>query len=184
LNEIITAEKNGLPGNGAENSIARAYFELSEDRKLAIKMTCSNYVRNIAENEKTDFRSWNLSRYRAQKMIEEYGFRMEPRARLCFTNYSEDNVFAVEFSSEHSSTGMQNADNTPLRYGERIILIDDTRVLKTESGKLYLYDRNYQVIDSLLLTDEELANGTVYVEYYSDPSGKNFFTIGKEEQAE
>jgi len=184
LNEIITAEKNGLPGNGAENSIARAYFELSEDRKLAIKMTCSNYVRNIAENEKTDFRSWNLSRYRAQKMIEEYGFRTEPRARLCFTNYSEDNVFAVEFSSEHSSTGMQNADNTPLRYGERIILIDDTRVLKTESGKLYLYDRNYQVIDSLLLTDEELANGTVYVEYYSDPSGKNFFTIGKEEQAE
>ena len=184
LNEIITAEKNGLPGNGAENSVARAYFELSEDRKLAIKMTCSNYVRNIAENEKTDLRSWNLSRYRAQKMIEEYGLRTEPRARLCFTNYSEDTVFAVEFSSEHSSTGMQNADNTPLRRGERIILIDDTRVLKTESGKLYLYDRNYQVIDSLLLTDEELANGTVYVEYYSDPSGKNFFTIGKEEQAE
>ena len=184
LNEIITAEKNGLPGNGAENSVARAYFELSEDRKLAIKMTCSNYVRNIAENEKTDFRSWNLSRYRAQKMVEEYGLRTDPRARLCFTNYSEDTVFAVEFSSEHSSTGMQNADNTPLRRGERIILIDDTRVLKTESGKLYLYDRNYQVIDSLLLTDEELANGTVYVEYYSDPSGKNFFTIGKEEQAE
>ena len=61
LNEIITAEKNGLLVSGTENPIARAYYELSEDRKLAIKMTCSNYVRNIAENEKTDFRSWNLS---------------------------------------------------------------------------------------------------------------------------
>ena len=181
LNEIVTAEKNGLLVSGTENPIARAYYELSEDRKLAIKMTCSNYVRNIAENEKTDFRSWNLSRHRAQKMIEEYGFRTEPRARLYFTNYSKNTVFAVEFSGEHSSTGMQNADNSPLGYGEKVILIDDTRVLATESGKLYIYDRNYQIIDSLLLTDEELAGGAIYVEYHSDPSGKNFFTIGKDE---
>lgn len=181
LNEIITAEKNGMSGNGGENPIARAYFELSEDRKLAIKMTCSNYVRNIAEDEKTDFRSWNLSRHSAQKMIEEYGFRTEPRARLYFTNYSEDTVFAVEFSSEHSTTGMQNADNSPLGYGEKVVLIDDIRVLETESGKLYIYDRNYRIIDSLLLTDEELAGGMVYVEYHSDPSGKNYFTIGKDE---
>lgn len=183
LNEIISAEKNGMLGSGTENPIARAYFELSEGRQQAIKMTCSDYVRNIAEDEKTDFRSWNLSRHRAQKMIAEYGFRTEPRAQLYFTNYSEDTVFAVEFSSEYSTTGMQNADNSPLGYGERVVLIDDTRVLATESGKLYLYDRNYRVIDSLLLTDEELAGGTVYVEYYSDPSGKNFFTIGKGEQA-
>jgi len=181
LNEIITAEKNGLLGSGTENPIARAYFELSEGRQQAIKMTCSDYIRNIAEDEKTDFRSWNLSRHRAQKMIKEYGFRTEERARLYFTNYSEDTVFAVEFSSEYSTTGMQNADNSPLGYGEKVILIDDTRVLATESGKLYIYDRNYRIIDSLLLTDEELAGGTVYVEYHSDPSGKNFFAIGKEE---
>jgi len=181
LNEIITAEKNGLLGSGTENPIARAYFELSEGRQQAIKMTCSDYIRNIAEDEKTDFRSWNLSRHRAQKMIKEYGFRTEERARLYFTNYSEDTVFAVEFSSEYSTTGMQNADNSPLGYGEKVILIDDPRVLATESGKLYIYDRNYRIIDSLLLTDEELAGGTVYVEYHSDPSGKNFFAIGKEE---
>lgn len=184
LNEIITAEKNGLLGSGTENPIARAYFEISEGRQQAIKVTCSSYIRRIAEDEKKDFRSWNLSRNRAQKMIKEYGFQTEARARLYFTNYSEDTVFAVEFSSEYSSTGMQNADNTPLGYGERIILIDDARTLETESGKLYLYDRNYRIMDSLLLTDEELANGTVYVEYYSDPSGKNFFTIGKEENSD
>lgn len=181
LDEIITAEKNGMMGSGTENPIARAYFELSEGRQQAIKMTCSDYIRNIAEDEKTDFRSWNLSRHRAQKMIKEYGFRTEERARLYFTNYSEDTVFAVGFSSEYSTTGMQNADNSPLGLGEKVVLIDDTRVLATESGKLYLYDRNYRIIDSLLLTDEELAGGTVYVEYYSDPSGKNFFTIGKDE---
>lgn len=181
LNEIITAEKNGMPGNGGENPIARAYYELSEDRKLAIKMTCSNYVRNIAENEKTDFRAWNWSRHRAQKMIEEYGFRTEPRARLYFTNYSKNTVFSVGFSSEYSSTGMQNADNTPLGFGERVVIVDDTRTYTTESGTLYLYNKEYGIIDSLLLTDEDLANGTVYVEYHSDPDGKNFFTVGKDE---
>lgn len=181
LNEIITAEKNSMPGNGAENPIVRAYYELSEDRKLAIKMTCSDYVRNIAENEKTDFRSWNLSRHRAQEMIEEYGFQTEPRARLYFTNYSKNTVFSVGFSSEYSSTGMQNADNTPLGFGERVVIVDDTRTYTTESGTLYLYNKEYGIIDSLLLTDEDLANGTVYVEYHSDPDGKNFFTIGKGE---
>ena len=182
-NEIINAEKNGMSEINTENPIARAYFELSADRQLAIKMICSEYTRKVSEYEKTDFRSWNLSRYRAQKMIEEYGIQPAERARLYFTNYSEDTVFAVEFSSEYESTGMQNADNTPLGYGEKVILIDDVRTLEAESGKLYLYDRNYNIIDSLLLTNEELAGGTVYVEYYSDPSGKNFFTIGKDEQA-
>ena len=180
-NEIINAEKDGMPGTDVENPIARAYFELSVDRQLAVKMICSEYIRNVSENEKTDFRAWNLSRHRAQKMIEKYEIQPAERARLYFTNYSESTVFAVEFSSEYESTGMQNADNSPLGYGEKVILIDDVRTLEAESGKLYLYDRNYNIIDSLLLTDEELAGGTVYVEYYSDPSGKNFFTVGRDE---
>ena len=100
---------------------------------------------------------------------------------MYFTNYSENTVFAVEFSSEYSTTGMQNADNSPLEYGETVVIVDDTRTFATESGKLYIYDRNYRVMDSLLLTDEKLAGGAVYVEYHSDPSGKNFFTIGKGE---
>jgi len=181
LHEVVEAEKGASTIAEIENPIARVYFELSEGRQQAIKMTCSDYIRNIAEDGKTDFRSWNLSRHRAQKMIEEYGLRPEERARLYFTNYSENTVFAVEFSSEYSTTGMQNADNSPLEYGETVVIVDDTRTFATESGKLYIYDRNYREMDSLLLTDEELAGGTVYVEYHSDPSGKNFFTIGKGE---
>ena len=181
LHEILEAEKGAVPVAEIKNPIAHVYFGISETKQDMLKAVCSDYVRNISEEEKTDFRSWNLSRHRAQKMIEEYGFQTEVQARLHFTNYSEDAVFAVEFTSEYSTTGMQHADNTPLEYGETVILIDDTRLQAVESGKLYIYDRNYQLVDSLLLTDEELAGGTVYVEYHSDPFGKNFFTIGKDE---
>ncbi len=181
LHEVVEAEKGAIPVAEIENPIARAYFGISETKQDMVKAVCSDYIRNIAEDEKTDFRSWNLSRHRAQKMIEEYQFQTEVQARLCFTNYSEDIVFAVEFTSEHATTGMQHADNTPLEYGETVILVDDTRLQAMASGKLYIYDRNYRIIDSLLLTDEELAGGMVYVEYHSDPSGKNFFTIGKGE---
>lgn len=181
LHEIVEAEKGAIPGDVIENPIARAYFGISEIKQDMLKAVCSDYIRNLVADEKTDFRSWNVSRHRAQKMIEEYGFRMEERTRLYFTNYSKNTVFSVGFHSKYSSTGMQNADNTPLGFGERIVIIDDTRMYTTESGTLYLYNRESGVIDSLLLTDEELAGGTVYVEYHSDPSGKNFFTIGKDE---
>jgi len=181
LHEVIEVEKGVISVAEIENPIARAYFGISEIKQDMVRSVCSDYIRNIMEDEKPDFRSWNLSRHRAQKMIEEYGLGKEIQAGLYFTNYSESLVFSVEFSGENSSTGMQHADNSPLEYGETVVIVDDARTLATESGKLYVYDRNYQVMDSLLLTAEELAGGTVYVEYYSDPDGKNFFTVGKGE---
>lgn len=181
LHEIVEAEKGAMTVAEIENPIARAFFGISETKQDMVKAVCSDYIRNIAEDEKTDFRSWNLSRHRAQKMIEEYGFHTEARACLCFTNYSENPVFSVEFGNEYFSTGMQNADNTPFRYGETVVLADDTRLQGTMSGKLYIYDKYYQEMDSLLLTEENFEGGTVYVEYYSDPSGKGFFAIGKDE---
>lgn len=181
LHEIVEAEEAMIPIAEIENSIARSYFKLSETKQAMMKAVCSDYIRNIVEDEKTDFRSWNLSRHRAQKMIEEYGFRTDTRACLCFTNYSETPVFAVEFSSENSSTGMQHADNSPLEYGEAVVIVDDTRTLATESGKIYVYDKNYQLMDSLLLTAEELTSGKVYVELHSDGYGKEYFVVNTEE---
>ena len=184
VHEIVEAEKEVISVSEVKNPIAQAYLGLSETKQEMMKSVCADYIRNIEADERADFRSWNLSRRRAQKMIEEYGFQKEARARLCFTNYSEETVFSVGFSTEHSSTGMQNADNTPLGFGETVIIVDDIGAFGTESGKLIVYDRNYCAIDSLLLTGEELTGGTVYVEYYSDPSGKNFFTVGRDEQAQ
>ena len=181
VHEIVEAEKEVILVSEVKNPIAQAYFGLSETKQEMMKSVCTDYIRNVETDEQSDFRSWNLSRHRAQKMIEEYGFQKEARARLCFTNYSEETVFSVGFSTEYSSTGMQNADNTPLGYGETVVIVDDIGALGTEPGKLIVYDRNYCAMDSLLLTEEELADGTVYVEYYSDPSGKNFFTVGKGE---
>lgn len=181
LHEILEAEKGAVPVAEIKNPIAHAYFGISETKQDMLKAVCSDYIRNISADEKTDFRSWNLSRHKAQKMMEKYGFDTETRARLCFTNYSEQTVFSVGFSSEYATTGMQNADNTPLRHGETVVLVDDIGLQGTRSGKLYIYDQHYQVIDSLLLTDEELAEGTVYVEYHSDPTEKGFFVIGKDE---
>ena len=76
---------------------------------------------------------------------------------------------------------MQHADNSPLEYGETVVIVDDTRTLATESGKIYVYDKNYQLMDSLLLTAEELTSGKVYVELHSDGYGKEYFVVNTEE---
>lgn len=149
----------------------------SEEENDSVKRSLIDYVTGISEEEMHDFRSWNYAHHKALKVTEDYGLAKKDRVQIHFTNYSETAVFSVEYSNPYESHGMMNADNTPLAYGDTITLIDDVRTAFHEGGKVYVYDRAYNLVCSVNVTPEELADGSVYVTLHSDPYGSPFCTV-------
>ena len=177
LAEVMEMEKYGTLEPVKENPVLQGYGNLSDDQKYTVKQSLINYVTGITENAKNDFRSWNFARHKAVKVTEEYGLAQDQRMRIYFTNYSDENVFAVEYSSSYESSSMQNADNSFLAFGETVIVVDDIQTKSYESGKLYIYDRGYNAICFVEITPEEWEKGPIYVNMYSDPDGKPFCVI-------
>ena len=171
LQEILEAEKKGLVGLDEVSMVQRVYATASDKEKYVMRRSLADYVVKITEREKEDFRSWNHARHKAQALLAEYDLINENRITVYFTNYSDHTVFSVEYTTESETIGMQNADYSPLEYGETVIVVDDIRTVYNENGKLGIYDKRYERICSVQLDAEELRQGAVSVELYTDPYG-------------
>ena len=152
------------------------FAEAGSNRDMELIRALKPYVRRLAweqEENNEDFRSFNISRYRAGKLLESYGLWGYEPASLTVVNRSGAEVFSVGYDIGSQTLGGAHADNTPIDFGESFVFVDEEDCFMLEDGIVIAYDRKWDKIASFVIPAERFMDNT-------RPDGKSVCVILEE----